>query len=493
MNRFRVVKLRSIGSKQFASGYLVRDNLVLTARHIFELKDDKGIGTGRYTDDKKCSICFLEDAEELKKIGWNDSACELVWFHPGYDMALLRLNCEIPKSLMNRVNCFTVSDFGKLDRDNNETNGKGVGFACYENSPNKLYSKQINLEGKLNRIDESGLLELYPSSVPKNPTDWQGISGTALFANDYLVGVITKTDGFWGEKALNANAISFVYEDKDFCDLIFTDENRPPLRSIKEILTNNKSISYGSKDLDKLLLDLNYGDQQKQIVDSMKTEKVKVFLLPPNGQYAQQWLVARLLRKITNYEIGNKYEFWANGTWNSNLGPFWFSWESKLSKVKSVEGQDVVLSLLGKDCKPQQPLIIIIHNIQKLKPETLTQVLTNFWERLIALEITGRCVLFLTQQPGAPIDIDSPLLIKIDDWQKVSSQEMFAWVECRTVADFLVNCSRNMFDSNTLLPLFFPNEPDEFLQELWGLCDLDINSHFQNNQIYNERSKTNGL
>jgi tetratricopeptide (TPR) repeat protein len=223
MDRFRVVQLRNPSNKMLGSGYLVRDNLILTSYHLF-----KG------SDNKKCNICFMEDANEKHKVGWVFGACELIWFKVERDIALLQLNCDRPVSLKNKSMNLSIPIFGDFDLQ--KLVGRGTGFINYKDTHGDTCSKDINLHGNINRNTTTGEIELYLDSslVPNTPTDWGGISGTALFANDYFIGIIKTTDGFLGQKVLCAIAISYVYEDPDFGQHVFAGEHRPPLHCITE-------------------------------------------------------------------------------------------------------------------------------------------------------------------------------------------------------------------------------------------------------------------
>jgi inactive STAND len=467
MDQFRAVQLRNNNNNQVASGYLVRNNLILTTHHLF-----------RGSDGTLCNVRFLEDLDKSQRTGWNNDGCRLVWFDAEKDMALLQLICDLPVCVVKSVPDFSVPRFGKFENREIEGKNMGCGFVNYQDEGD--LGKDFMLSGRMRRSVQTREIELYldPSLVPSASTAWQGISGTAFFANGYLVGVTKKTDGFLGEKVLCAIAISHVYENPDFCRYVFDGEDKPPLSYVVEELSASKSIDYSSQYLDNLLLTLNYSNQQKQITDAIDGDSSsQIFLLPPNGRYAQKWLVKRLSRNITNYNRAKKFELRADSSWNDNdLIHFWIEWENNLG----VDGQNEVMTKLGKLCDPKQPLIITIHDIDGIHFNTLDRILQIFWRVLIGRGHRHRCILFLTRKSLTEINLQSQ--IEIEEWTLVTNEEIVGWVESQEVKDFLVRRSnRNRkFDPSTLYPLSLPQQPDSILTQLWGICNLNIQEHFCN-------------
>jgi hypothetical protein len=465
MNPFRVVQLNANG--ELASGYLIRNDLILTSYHPF-----------RGSDGTICNVRFLEDIDKQQRTGWNNNVCELVWTEPKQDMALLKLTCDLPISVTTKVKDFSVPRFGKFESQEVEGKNMGIGFVNYKNESDTDGSKEFPLFGRMRRSMQTCEIELYldQSLVPSTSIDWQGISGTAFFANGYLVGVTKKTDEFLGEKVLCAIAISQVYEDSDFCQYVFAGEDKPLLSCVTEELSTSESINHNSQSLDNLLLNLNYSNQQKQITDAISGGNLsQIFLLPQNGRYAQKWLVKRLSRNVTNYNRAKKFELRADSSWNDNdLIHFWIEWENNLG----VDGQNEIMAKLGKLCDPKQPLIITIHDIDEIHLNTLDRILQIFWRTLIGGEHRHRCILFLTRKLLTEINLQSQ--IEIEEWTLVTNEEIVSWVESQEVEDFLVKRSRQIFDPNTLYPLSLPQQPDIILQQLWRICNLNIQDHFCN-------------
>ncbi len=470
MNPFRVVQLNVIDESEkgeLASGYLIRNDLILTAHHPFRISG----GT-------LCNVRFLEDIDQQQRIGWNNNSCKLVWSDALQDMALLQLTCDLPVSVADKIPDFSVPRFGKFEIQEVTGNNMGVGFVNYQNESSDIECKEITFRGRMRRSIQTREIELYldQSLVPSASTDWQGISGTAFFANGYLVGVTKQTDGFVGEKALCATAISQVYEDPDFCRYVFAGEDKPLLSHVTEELSTSESINHNSQILDDLLSDLNYRDQQRQITDAISVGSTsQIFLLPPNGRYAQKWLVKRLSRNITNYTRAKRFELRADSSWDcNNLIHFWIKWENKLG----VDGQDEIMTKLSRLCDPKQPLIITIHDIDEIHFNTLDRILQIFWIALTGRVQHHRCILFLTRRSLTEVNLQSQ--IEIEEWALVTNQEIVSWVEAQEVEDFLVKRSNQRFNPNTLYPLSLPQQPDSILKQLWGICNLNIQDHFCN-------------
>ena len=136
------------------------------------------------------------------------------------------------------------TEFGELSLDT--CFAEGVGFPEFQKVDDRQNAEPIL--GKLSRLagQKTDQVRLsVDSDTPKDPDGWAGISGTALFVDDYLVAVATVTnqgnsendngeqeDGIrgLGQKVLWASPISLLCNDKEFCRLIFGRGDRCILR-----------------------------------------------------------------------------------------------------------------------------------------------------------------------------------------------------------------------------------------------------------------------
>jgi hypothetical protein len=243
MDPKRVAELHDPHRMQGGSGYLIRDNLILTAHHVIAPLEEKGILGRRY------HLRLIGDYE-AGRTDWIIEGCYLCWDSPQYDLALLKLE---EGKLITKFNQQSVTCFGELA--NTQLRAKGIGFPSVQ----KINGRQNpeELQGFLSKYSglKLGQLRLQVTSpIPNSPDQWQGISGTAIFIDQFLVGVVVETNKSFAEKALWATPISDIAEDADFCGLVLGDRNRSlPLESIEGANKANPSIGKDSI-LDTLLI-----------------------------------------------------------------------------------------------------------------------------------------------------------------------------------------------------------------------------------------------
>jgi hypothetical protein len=216
MEQKRVAELHDPHRKSGGTGYLIRDDLVLTAHHVIAPLGKPGALGTRY------HIRFIGDYDQ-GRTDWVKEGCCLCWDapEPKYDLALLKL-IEKPKFLSSQRN---VVRFGRLG---DETQlAEGTGFPLVQEILHRQNPEP--LEGRLSRI--AGLKERQirlqvTSPVPDSSSQWQGISGTALFVKECLVGVVIETNKSFAEKVLWATPISLITsQNAEFCQIVFGNAN----------------------------------------------------------------------------------------------------------------------------------------------------------------------------------------------------------------------------------------------------------------------------
>jgi|GEM_PF-1556764 len=236
MDPKRVAELHDPHRRQGGTGYLIRDNLILTAHHVIAPSGEKGLLGKRY------HMRFIGDYEE-GRTDWVIEGCYLCWDSPQHDLALLKLK---ESRLGFNLNQQYVTYFGELV--NTQVPARGMGFPAVQEI-NSLQNPE-ELQGFLSKYGalKLGQLRLQVTSlIPNSPDQWQGISGTALFVNQFLVGVVVETNKSFAERALWATPISKISEDPDFCELVLGDRNRSlPLESIEGINKVNPLIGKAS-------------------------------------------------------------------------------------------------------------------------------------------------------------------------------------------------------------------------------------------------------
>lgn len=243
MDPKRVAELHDPHRMQGGSGYLIRDDLILTAHHVIAPLEEKGILGRRY------HLRLIGDYE-AGRADWIIEGCYLCWDSPQHDLALLKLE---EGKLSTKLDQQNITCFGELA--NTQLQAKGIGFPSVQEI-NGLQNPE-ELQGFLSKYSglKLGQLRLQVTSpIPNSPDQWQGISGTAIFIGQFLVGVVVETNKSFAEKALWATPISDIAEDADFCGLVLGDRNRSlPLESIEDINKINLLIGKDSI-LDTLLI-----------------------------------------------------------------------------------------------------------------------------------------------------------------------------------------------------------------------------------------------
>lgn len=209
MNYNRVAELHDPYRRSGGTGYLIRDNLVLTAHHVIAPIEEPGTLNTLY------DIRFIGDYDE-GRIEWQERGCSLCWDDPEHDLALLKLEGNRPSFLPLEE---SIIRFGKLGSQT--LLAQGCGFPLVQRIDRRQNPEPLN--GHLSRIAglrEKQLRLQITSLIPNSSEEWQGISGTALFVEDYLVGVVIETRKAFNEKALWAIPVSHLVHDNQFCQLL---------------------------------------------------------------------------------------------------------------------------------------------------------------------------------------------------------------------------------------------------------------------------------
>ncbi|MFD0271597.1 trypsin-like peptidase domain-containing protein [Streptomyces sp. NPDC127106] len=189
------------GARQ-GSGFLLDSRLVLTSAHLFEGDETARVavsgGTGMHH-------------------------CRLVWsrYDESCDAALL----QAEQDLVEDITKCRISDVQW---------GKITGLAAWENCEAVGYPRISLRDGARPDTEQivgtvkpgssilRGRYVLDSSHAPppgvgvSSASPWQGMSGAALFADEYLIGVVCGDPGQWGHARVEAVPISVVVDDAGF-------------------------------------------------------------------------------------------------------------------------------------------------------------------------------------------------------------------------------------------------------------------------------------
>lgn len=296
MNPELVVEIHDPYRKSGGTGYLIRDNLILTARHVVAPLEESEIIKTRY------HIRFIGDYDQ-GRTDWIKDGCTMCW--DGWkdsklDLALLKLEKDKPVFLSNRE---SITCFGKLG--NKSLSAEGMGFPTVQVIENR--SNPEPLAGQLSRLaglKENQLRLQVTSLIPKSSSGWKGISGAALFVDSFLVGVITETNKSFAEKVLWATPISIVENNEEFCALV---DNLLPFRT----LDNNDEIINPIINEDEyfpLLESWQNRPEEDKIRQWLLEEQVRLIGTFAAGGYGKSSLIAYLYQRIDGFQD----KFWAN-------------------------------------------------------------------------------------------------------------------------------------------------------------------------------------
>lgn len=177
----------------FGSGYLVRQDLVLTARHVV----DRAAGP--------CEVRLLGRSDWLGVEGG------VAWRGESTDVALLRIPAQ------------EIAASARLGRiaGGRRVPCRAVGFPLAQERGRVRDTEEIEGEIAPLAARKKGVLTVHiagsvPSAGDAGDSPWEGMSGAALFCDDLLVGVLTVDPASFGTDRLTATPITEPAADEAF-------------------------------------------------------------------------------------------------------------------------------------------------------------------------------------------------------------------------------------------------------------------------------------
>ncbi|KAM3100819.1 tetratricopeptide repeat protein [Phormidesmis sp. 146-35] len=414
MDERRVAELHNQKQKSGGTGYLITEDLILTAHHIIAPINENGVLQTDY------DIRFIGDYEQ-GKVKWIEKGCYLCWDSKELDLALLKLVKGKPAFLSSQDS--PATRFGKLPLET--LIAKGTGFPVVQKIENR--NNPEPLRGNLSRLAamKEGQLRLQVTSpIPKQADEWKGISGTALFVDNFLVGVIVETNKSFAEQALWATPISVIAEDPNFCELVLGDRNLSlPLESIDDINKVNSIIVNPIIDetLPPPIGSWQNRSQENKILQWLSDKQVRLVGVVAAGGYGKSSLVAHLFEQVK----GLQDKLWANfqEPYSFNTFGLWLLRKIARDEIyQSNTDEELATELVNRLAKGQY--LLVMDNLETLVGTSLWQPYQSFFQKWLAkgrnstilitsrerieLQFEHRC--HWLELPGLPIESGITLL-----------------------------------------------------------------------------------
>ncbi len=189
-----------------ATGFAVKEDRILTCAHV--LKGASNVKV-RFIDASRTEWL---DAKPL----WSGEATTDRQTSPDkIDAAVLAVDAERVKALIGSNLESVLAYSTPLDRDEWCSRGMLRGSEI-KDAAKRPISEAIDFGGKLYCPDGRGVMTLDADCSPADPHDWQGGSGSPVFANDRLVGVLSSWPSAWAGEKLKAVWVGRLWGEPDF-------------------------------------------------------------------------------------------------------------------------------------------------------------------------------------------------------------------------------------------------------------------------------------
>jgi tetratricopeptide (TPR) repeat protein len=198
------------------SGYVVGQQLVLTCRHV--IADDQGRAWSRL----EIWLGHPGDGAQRRV------AAQVAWVHPDQDAALLRIEGE-PFTGKSPVRWGWFAS-------NNPAPYTGLGYPLFANYEVGRGVEQLRGNISPLSVGPNGAYVLDQAAAPETAPgrSWRGVSGTAVFCQELLTGIVVNDDRDFGNWRLHAVPTHAITADPEFRHLITHDTGAPPIMEAVE-------------------------------------------------------------------------------------------------------------------------------------------------------------------------------------------------------------------------------------------------------------------
>lgn len=209
------VPLRGSDEGEIATGYPVAKNLILTARHPLFPKEPKRDDGGCNRDGCKIEVRWRHPGVDAGR-WWPVKA--IAWESERWGLALLE--CDLPPG---------VSTWGLLSEHKPEDvmKWKSAGFPCVGGKKEGI-RQPFHLKGSVfSMLDREETFALSATAGPEKEEDWKGASGSPVFVDWRILGVVVSVPARLKAERLRAVPIWRVLrEDDGFRKAIRYEERR---------------------------------------------------------------------------------------------------------------------------------------------------------------------------------------------------------------------------------------------------------------------------
>jgi len=207
---------------EWATGYPVGKNLILTARHVLQPEPP-------YYRDKRYQVAirwhYFQSGDNS---GWIDIPDEdIIWQSQGdLDAALIR--CRRPPDAVG---------WGIVSREKSRDDMRWIS----QGFPRATKYADVRHPGSFggqvrSMAGQAAFFELIEDAQPEKDEDWKGASGMPVFVGGKILGVVQSVPPKFNAKKLYATPTWKLLEDEDFRKAIGYDEQRARVRKVRDKL-----------------------------------------------------------------------------------------------------------------------------------------------------------------------------------------------------------------------------------------------------------------